>query len=466
MKGSRVVKAGVGYTIGNILIRGIGFISIPIFTRLMSTGDYGLYNTYAAYESIVYLIIGLALNSSVKSAKLMFQEKFDEYMSSIVTLVLVNAGVWLVIANILYPLLSGYAREYNRLLLNVLVVHSCASALLVIYNAAVSVRFQYKDYLKLAMLNSVGGVVLSIVLIKCIFTNETYIGRIFGVVSAVAFTAILILFYFFKKARPRLTKEYLKFGLTYSLPVIPHGVAQVLLAQFDRIMIKSMVGTSEAGIYSFTGNISSIMKVITSSIETAWSPWFFEEYNKGNKNKIFRVTHLLIMGFALFTSGVMLCMPEVLKILAPSAYWDGIKLVVPMALDVFCTFLYTVYVQIEYYYKKTHYLMMGTMMAAIINVILNSLMIPQYGYVAAAYTTLFSYVCYFWFHYFICLKIAGEDIIKIKKNAIQIIICIAVAVFATTFVDAWLIRWGAAALLCVGYAITIVPQLKMVRKGA
>ena len=115
MSGNKVVKAGLGYTIGNVLVRGIGFLSIPLFTRLMSTGDYGLYNTYAAYEAIFYLLISLALNSTAKIAKLEYKDNFDEYMSTIITIVILNAFVWLAIFNVVYPLIPGYIWEYNRL---------------------------------------------------------------------------------------------------------------------------------------------------------------------------------------------------------------------------------------------------------------------------------------------------------------------------------------------------------------
>lgn len=457
---NKVLKAGIGYTIGNILVRGIGFLSIPIFTRLMSTADYGLYNTYAAYEAIFYIVVGMALNSCVKSANLEYREKFDEFMASIVMLVLASAGAWLVILNVIFPFLPNAIWEYNRIILNLLVLHSCASALLVIYNAAVSVKYQYKDYLKISLLNSFGGVAVSVLLICFVFKNQAYMGRIAGVVTSVLITAILILFYFIKKAKPIVSFKYYSFALKYSFPVIPHGIAQVLLAQFDRIMIKSIIGASEAGIYSFTGNISSIMKVITASIETAWGPWFFEQYNLGHKKEIKQVTKTIISGFTLFTCGVMLCAPEVLKLMAPATYWDGIRLVVPMALDVFCTFAYTLYVQVEYYFKKTHYLMIGTLGAAIINVILNAIMIPRYGYVAAAYTTLFSYVCYFMFHYIISRRIAKTDVIGIDSIIISSILNICVAVIATVFSGNFFIRWGTAFVLTIFYMIKLLPDIR------
>lgn len=71
-QGSKAAKAGLGYTIGNYCIRGIGFITVPIFSRLLSTSDFGLYNTFLAYEAVVYIFISLALNSSVKNAKYKF----------------------------------------------------------------------------------------------------------------------------------------------------------------------------------------------------------------------------------------------------------------------------------------------------------------------------------------------------------------------------------------------------------
>lgn len=457
MPGNKVVKAGIGYTIGNILVRGIGFLSIPIFTRLMSTGDYGLYNTYAAYEAIFYLIISLAFNSTAKIAKLEFKERFDEYMSTIVTAVLVNSAAWLVILNVVYPLISGYIWEFNRFVLNLLVIHSCGSALLVIYNAAISVRYEYKSYLKIALLNSFGGIIISIIAMLTLFADARYLGRIIGVTIGVAVTGLVILWSFYRRAKPNLKKGYIRYALQYSLPVVPHGISQVLLAQFDRIMIRNMTSEVYAGIYSFTGNISSIMKVIVNSVMTAWSPWFFEEYTKKNIKKIREVTKYCILVFALFTSGVMLCAPEVLKLMAPSDYWDGIKLVVPMALDVFCTLLYSIYCEIEYYYKKTKYLMVATVGAAVINIVTNYIMIKRYGYTMAAWTTLFSYICYFVFHYFLSRKFAGEDVFKLKSNIPAVLETILVAITASIFKEYLIVRWLMAFALCLGNFFYLKP---------
>ena len=66
---NKIVKAGLGYIIGNYLLKGLTFLTIPIFTKLLSTTDYGVYNSFVAYESILSIIIGFALHSSYKNAK-------------------------------------------------------------------------------------------------------------------------------------------------------------------------------------------------------------------------------------------------------------------------------------------------------------------------------------------------------------------------------------------------------------
>lgn len=64
--GNAILKAGLGYTIGNYMIKGLTFFSIPIFARLLSPDNYGIYNTYIAYESILCMCVGFTLNTCQK----------------------------------------------------------------------------------------------------------------------------------------------------------------------------------------------------------------------------------------------------------------------------------------------------------------------------------------------------------------------------------------------------------------
>ena len=96
--GEKALKAGIGYTIGNILVKGISFLSIPIIARLVTVTDYGIYNTFSSYVSILSVIIGFALHASIKNANIDYKEKINEYCSSISLLILFNTVFLMVIS--------------------------------------------------------------------------------------------------------------------------------------------------------------------------------------------------------------------------------------------------------------------------------------------------------------------------------------------------------------------------------
>ena len=88
--GKKALRAGLGYTIGNILVKGLTFISIPIFARLLSVADYGLYNTFGSYVTIMTFVVGLTLHTSVRNAKLDFPDRIDAFCSSVTIIILLN----------------------------------------------------------------------------------------------------------------------------------------------------------------------------------------------------------------------------------------------------------------------------------------------------------------------------------------------------------------------------------------
>ena len=104
--------------------------------------------------------------------------------------------------------------------------------------------------------------------------------------------------------------------------------------------------------------------------------------------------------------------------------------------------LFTLFSCVEYYYKKTKLIALGTVAAAILNVVLNSLIIPRYGFQAAAYTTAFCYLCYLLIHIGFARKIHGRNLYPMP-----VIFACILGVTAMTFVCLWLvnafwIRWG------------------------
>lgn len=397
IKKSKAFQAGIGYIIGNYLLKGISFLTLPIFSRLMSVEEFGLYNVYLGYNEILTILIGLALHSSLKNAKYKYHEKLDSYLSCILILPIISLVCFLLFGNAFSKQLCGILKVDN-LILNLLILHSFGSAILIIYNAKLSLNYQFKNYIILSSINSIFNIGISLILMLTLLANDKYLARIIGTAVPLIVLSIYILITSFVKSHPKANKEYILYSLRYSLPVVPHGISQVVLSSSDKIMIERYIGETESGLYSMGTSISGIIRVTTSSLDTVYGPWFYEKAKQENYKQIKKVSSFYILFMLLFLSIIMLLAPEIVLIMGGEAYSKSIDAVIPCIASMFFTFLYTLPSTVEYFYEKTWIVAVSSVFAAIMNVILNLLFIPKYGYSAAAYTTLFSYMVYFLIH--------------------------------------------------------------------
>lgn len=453
-----VAKASIGYTIGNYLLKGIGLITVPIFSRLLSTADFGIYNTFLAYESILYLFIELALHESLKNAKYKFEGKLDDYTSSITVipflLVVVYEIIVFLFGNILVPVVG-----LNKTVLYVLVWYSFCSGMVIYYRFRLALDYNYNEYLKMSFANVLTNVILSIFLIIRVFDRERYMGRIIGGTVSYSAITVYILFRLYKKAAPRYNLQYWKYGLKIGVPIIPHGLAQILLLQFDRIMINSIVGSVEAGIYSFAYTIYSLIQIFSQSLETVFSPWAFSQMNSGSgKEKVRKMGTCFMLLLAGACTIVMLIAPEAILLLGGKKYAESVYCVCPVVLGGFFSMSYCIPATIEYFYEKTYYTSIGTAIAATINVVLNLICIRKYGYVAAAYTTLISYIAYFVLHEYISKKLCGFYMIINRYLFIALAILGIAFTFGILFVDKVFVRFGVLTILLI-IGISMLIQL-------
>ena len=130
----------------------------------------------------------------------------------------------------------------------------------------------------------------------------------------------------------RLNKEYCKYALAISLPLILHSISLNILSQSDRIMITSYAGAAQTGIYSLIYNFSMIASVIISSIEGVWIPWFVLRLKERDIEQINEKAKLYmnIMTYAMVF--ILLFAEEVLKILATKEYMVGSIIIPPIVL--------------------------------------------------------------------------------------------------------------------------------------
>ncbi len=460
-QGKKAVKAGISYTIGNIFCKGLSFVSAFIFARLMIPADYGIYNTFSSYVSILAVVIGFALHSSIKNARFDYAGRVEEYCASVTLLTLANTVFLLALAVIFKNRLSELLSIPATMVILV-VLESFATAMLQFYNDYLAINFLSRKYLAVSLFYAVSGMVLSVFLVTTVFSSQRYLGRAFGTAIPLILISVYILFTLYQKARPKAKREYWKYGLKISLPIVPHGLSQLLLSQFDRIMIKKSIGDTQAGLYSFANNIGFIYQIITNSIDTAWCPWFFGKMEEKDYATIRKSANIYMAAVSLMACGLFLISPELILIMGGSGYADSRKVVIPIVLSTYFAFIYTLPSAVEYYYKKTKHIAVGTMAAAALNIILNSLFIPKYGYIAAAYTTVFCYVCYYIFHTIISYKTHGEFIYNMRVFTALILGTAVFAFFCLWAVDRIVLRMAILAAGLIAAAVVAFIKRKTV----
>lgn len=430
-------KAGTFYFIGNIFNKGISFLTVPVFTRILSTADYGIVTTYNSWIGILSMIVGFALHMSVRMAAVDYKDKLDDFMSSIILFVtLTSFGITAVVAGGIKLLHI----DANIVLVIICMLQAYASATIEDYSNYLMMKYEYKARTALMILPNLISVVLSVYMIKYVLESDLYMGRIIPTAVVTIFFGSVTVCITLKKGKFRINKEYIKYAMAISAPLILHGIALNILSQSDRIMITSLAGAAQTGIYSLIYNFSMIATVITTTLEGIWVPWFINKLRLNSRDEINVVAkdYINLMTYAMVA--LILVAPEVVKILANESYWEGISIIPPVVLANYVIFAYSLYVNIEHYYKKTPYITVNTIIAAASNIVLNFIFIPKYGYVAAAYTTLASYLISFVLHSRYARKLE-PNLYPLGQFMKPIIQLLTVTVIFYAFKNQLVIRW-------------------------
>lgn len=471
------VRASFWFLICSFLQRGISVITTPIFTRLLSTEEYGRYGAFDSWLKIVTIFVSLHLYSGVHTQGLVkFSEDRKRYSSSIQGLTLVLCLAWTVI----YLLFHDY---WNRLFslttvqMLAMLVMIWATSAFNLWAGEQRVEYRYQRLVLATLVASVAKPVVGILFVK--YATDKVTARILGLalVELVCYTGFFIVQ--MMRGKQFYSKKYWTHALMFNLPLIPHYLSQTVLNSADRIMIKDMVGASEAGIYTLAYSISQIMTLFNTALSHTLSPWIYQKIKDNKAQDITRIAYLAMFGIAVLNLGLIAVAPEMVALFAPASYHEAIWVIPPVAMSVLFIFSYDLFAKFEFYFEKTRLIMVASVIGAALNVGLNYIFIRLYGYYAAAYTTLFCYIVYVVAHYCFMKKICRDYLNNVEVYSTKLLL-----LFYSTFITLGfllmftynypLVRYGAIAVMLIvgiinhkriGQAIRQIVSLRKRKKG-
>ena len=400
------VKASFWFLICSFLQKGISVITTPIFTRLLTTSEYGQLNVFNSWLGIITIIVSMNLYAEVYTQGMIkFNEERKVFSSSLQGLSLTLVVIWIVIYIAFYQfwdkLLSLTTVQMMSLLLMI-----WTTATFNFWASEQRVYYKYKLLVLITLFVSITKPVVGIFLVTHFEDKVT--ARILGLVlvEVIAYTGCFVSQII--RGKRFYSYKFWKYSIFYNLPLIPHYLSQVVLINSDRIMINKFVGSSAAGIYGLAYSLAMVMTLFNIALMNTLNPWIYQKIKDKEYKKIEPVAYISLSIIAFVNLFLITLAPEVVKIFAPSSYYKAVYCIPPVAMSVLFIFMYDLYAKYAFYYEKTKLIMLASIGGAILNIVLNYVGIKLFGYVTAAYTTLICYMVYALFHYILMRKVCNE----------------------------------------------------------
>ena len=450
------LKIGAVYLVANIVNKAIAFITIPVFSRLLTMGDYGMVSTYSAYVTIIYFFMGIASEYTVRNAFVDYKKEIPQYMSA---MFLLCSFISIMVSCVIIVLNAFYFHVSSTFTCICCVIQSFMTYI----NTAMANKYMMEqNYIKRAVITATPNlcsVVLGIIFVLLLKNNRAE-GRILGYVIGISIFGIFNIFITWNKSRPCINKTYVKFILGLSPPLIIHGLSVVALAQLDRIMLTSYRNSSETGVYSIIYSLSMVAMAVTTALEGIWIPWFTNKYLERKYDEINKRAGNYLLLTAILMFEIMLVAPEVLKFMTPVTYWTGINLIPPLVASCFLMYMYSFSSGLELFEKKTKQIAVITMFAAGTNILLNYIFIPVFGALAASCTTLFSYFLSFILHYLNARNI-NKKVFVSRIFFVPVLILLSGTIMFYICLNYVFIRWLIVILILavLGYVLYKYPYI-------
>lgn len=442
-KSSVGVKASVWFTICSLAQKGVLFLTTPLFTRIMTSEEFGKYSSFMSWQEIVSIFATLNLSFQVfNNGMIKFKKDKDGYASSMIGLMILSSSLLLTCLYIFqekWKALTGL--DGASILL--MILYSLSSGVIGIWTIRNKYEFNYRPIVLLTISMVILNPIMGLLFVTS-FKNKILARIISSVIVIVVFASISLIL-IIKKSRKIVNLKYWKYALKIDLPLIPHFLAVVILNSSDRIMISALAGDIYTAKYTIAYNVATVMQIIVNSIYASLNPWIYRRMEDKAYNHIYKNMNRIIFFVWFLCLIPMFFAREAVMILGGEQYIEAAHLVPVVSASIMVIFNYSFFITIEMFYEKNIYTAIGTFISALINVVLNYIFIPLYGYSMAAYTTLVSYLVLFYFHFLIFDKIIRSKkidtkIINFRRMNISIITIIVVAEFLNLLSDMLLMR--------------------------
>ena len=417
----------------------LAFISIPIFTRLFAPADYGILSLITSIMAMFVIFLNLGMDNSV--TRYFFEARDDKERTTIISTGFWFVVIWSVLLVLVLFFLSGQCssislKSPSYAALFRLAWPAAALGTIIIYFKNI-VRFYFKPW-KFGIIALSEGV---LVLVFALLFVLNFTGGLFGYFSgyvAGSLLAVLIGINFIKKnLRLVFSFSVIKKLLSYGLPFVPAGIAYWIFNLSDRFMLARLSTLQQLGLYSVAAKMTFAITLLGRIFGRAWSPHALKMYKESSAHRetFGRMLVYLLFGFSYVALFMTVFAPELLRIITVPEYYQAVYAICPLALGLVAYGLTQITMLGINLVFKTQYISHCSWLAAIVNIVLNLLLIPKYGMMGASIATMVSYIILTLSYGFISQRLYPIEInfSKLFKSLAIILLFVIIAFWINTF---------------------------------
>jgi O-antigen/teichoic acid export membrane protein len=398
------------YGLGSVLLKSINLLVLPLYTRFLTPADYGVVAIASTLSAFLSIVFPLSLYSAIARFYFVAGSERDKRR--------MNGTIWLAILgfalvmSLVLDLVGGRLLQfvfpqlpfdpYGRI--------AIWTAFFGMFGLVPLNLLQVKErpgayvwWTGTSLIFTVGSVVVSVV-----FLGQGAYGYLLATLIANAVLALPYVVLTLRDADFTIDRMCLKKALSFSLPLVPHGLASWGLTLSDRAILQLYVTLSALGLYSLGYQIGSIMIMISGAISNAWIPFFFKrvaQEGDAAKGALARIVTYYTLTVCVVAVGLCVFARDAVVLLTHESFHPAHSVVPVIAVGYLWSSLYVIPANFLFAKSQTAWLPVATVAAGMVNIGLNFVLVPHYGIMAAAWATFVAFLVMLVLVFFIARRV-------------------------------------------------------------
>jgi len=393
----KLVKETAIYGIGDFIFNLVKFAVFPIYAHLFTVEEFGVMSLVTVLSGLINLLLNMGMDNAVQ------RYYWDETIKVERRPALISTGLLILLGwSIFLTTVTLYAfycfRDTIELRYNVLwlflflaLISNIPGQVLQYSQNVLRLHFSPWKFTFISAWRHLFGVSFGLLLI--IVFHKGLLGFFWGNFGGLVISIPLGFWLIRRDLVARFDATLARKLILFGSPFIFANIGYWIFGSLDRWMLSELSDNTQVGIYSIAFKFSTLIIFANTAFGQAWAPNAIKIYSdRSDYRKIFaRVFSYLFFGLTLLGSVISLFGLEVLKLTTPESYWPAAETLSILVMGLVFSGTQQITALGIFFAKKTHLIPIAAWVTAVLNLILNLLMIPKMGAAGAALATLFSY---------------------------------------------------------------------------